>query len=81
MRAESSLTMLLHVRSHVVVKRLKDRDAVLSREVLEAMRRVGETMAGKPYDLKFGWSDDLIYCSELVWKIYERGAGVRVGEL
>jgi hypothetical protein len=22
-----------------------------------------------------------IYCSELVWKIFDRGAGVRVGEL
>lgn len=26
---------------------------------------------GKRYDLAFKWSDDKIYCSELVWKMYE----------
>lgn len=24
------------------------------------------------------WSDQQIYCSELVWKIYQRGAGVEL---
>lgn len=26
----------------------------------------------KPYDLLFQWSDEAIYCSELVWKIYQK---------
>jgi hypothetical protein len=26
---------------------------------------------GKNYDIYFGWSDSLIYCSELVWKVYK----------
>ena len=26
---------------------------------------------GKSYDHVFGWSDDKIYCSELVWKMYK----------
>ena len=38
-------------------------------------------MQGKQYDLFFGWSDDKIYCSELIWKIYKRGAGIEVGKL
>lgn len=36
---------------------------------------------GKPYDVRFGWSDDRIYCSELVYKAYLRGAGVHAGKL
>jgi uncharacterized protein YycO len=31
--------------------------------------------------LAFGWSDEKIYCSELVWKIYKRGADVEIGKL
>lgn len=66
---------------HFVVKRLKDADRVLTPDVLEGMFSVGEDLAGLDYDLYFEWSDDRIYCSELVWKIYERGAGIQVGEL
>ena len=31
--------------------------------------------------MTFEWSDKRIYCSELVWKIYDRGLGIRVGKL
>lgn len=34
---------------------------------------------GTPYDVKFGWGDDALYCSELVVKAIEAGSGVRVG--
>jgi len=34
---------------------------------------------GKNYDDRFLWSDDRIYCSELVWKIYQK-AGVKLCE-
>ena len=33
--------------------------------------------AGLPYDLKFQWDDEALYCSEFVWKLYDR-AGVRL---
>jgi hypothetical protein len=36
---------------------------------------------GRPYDARFGWSDDRVYCSELVVKAYQRGAGVTLGKL
>ncbi|AVQ13162.1 Orthopoxovirus protein, PF05708 family [Leptospira santarosai] len=29
----------------------------------------------------FGWNDELIYCTELVWKLYDRYTGIRLGEL
>jgi hypothetical protein len=45
------------------------------------MRSVGEAFAGKDYDLYFEWSDDRIYCSELVWKVFDRGAGIQLGQL
>lgn len=66
---------------HYVVKRLKDADAILTPVVLAKMKKVGEKFNRKNYDLTFEWSDDKIYCSELVWKIYKRGTGVEVGEL
>jgi hypothetical protein len=65
---------------HFVVKRLRDGRA-LTPATLSRMRRVGESFRGKDYDLYFGWSDQRIYCSELVWKIYKRAAGVEIGHL
>ena len=65
---------------HFVVKRLKDR-SVLTPGTLRRMRVVGDQYRGKNYDLYFEWSDARIYCSELVWKIYKRGAGVEIGHL
>ncbi len=35
----------------------------------------------KNYDAYFEWTDTRIYCSELVWKIYYRAAGIDVGQL
>ncbi len=45
------------------------------------MKQVGEKFKGKNYDLYFEWSNDKIYCSELVWKIYKEGANIEIGEL
>jgi len=66
---------------HYVIKRLKDADRVLTSAVLGKMKKEGEKFHRKNYDLTFEWSDDKIYCSELVWKIYKRGAGIEVGKL
>ena len=45
------------------------------------MKSVGEKFMGKNYDFTFGWTDEKIYCSELVWKIYNRGLGINIGKL
>ena len=42
------------------------------------MQEAGKSMLNKDYDLYFGWEDDLIYCSELVWKIYQTGAKIEL---
>ncbi len=64
-----------------VVKRLKDAPAVLTEQAVSRLKAGGRQFEGKPYDLTFEWSDDRIYCSELVWKLYERTLGIRIGEL
>lgn len=66
---------------HYVIKRLKNSDEILTKETLIKMKKVGEKFMGKNYDLYFEWSNEKIYCSELVWKIYKKGAGIEIGEL
>ena len=69
------------VKQHAVVKRLKNAQAVLSPQVRNHMKATATKFIGKNYDLTFTWNDDRMYCSELVYKIYERGAGIAVGKL
>lgn len=58
------------------VKRLKSPpNADQARE----LRASAEKYLGKPYDLYFEWSDDRIYCSELVWKAYRDALGIELG--
>jgi hypothetical protein len=64
-----------------VVKRLKNADAVLTKEALLKVHQSAEGLAGKPYDAAFEWSDDKVYCSELAWKIYQRALGIKIGAL
>jgi uncharacterized protein YycO len=66
---------------HFVVKRLRNAAEILTPETLAKMKKVGERFKGKDYDLYFEWSDDKIYCSELVWKIYKEGANTSIGVL
>jgi hypothetical protein len=40
-----------------------------------------EKYLGKNYDLTFEWSDDKIYCSELLWKVYQKTTGIEIGKL
>lgn len=64
-----------------VIKRLKNVEQVLTPATLQKMKRVGEEFIGKNYDLTFEWSDNKIYCSELIWKIYQRATGLEIGKL
>lgn len=64
-----------------VIKRLKNAEQVLTPATLQKMKQVGEEFTGKNYDLTFEWSDNKIYCSELIWKVYQRATGIEVGKL
>ena len=45
----------------------------------KAFKKSAKKYVGKKYDSAFKWSDDKIYCSELVWKIY-KDVGIEVSE-
>ena len=60
------------------VKRLKNAEKILTYEVIKKMKSYGKIMNKKDYDLYFEWSDEKIYCSELVWKIYKNGANIEL---
>lgn len=53
----------------------------MNSNVIEKMKSMGEELIGKKYDIYFEWSDERIYCSELVWKIYKEALGVEIGPL
>jgi uncharacterized protein YycO len=59
---------------HYVVKRLKGPSTL----PIEKMKAAAKTYLGKDYDIFFNWSNEEIYCSELVYKIYSEGAGIEI---
>jgi uncharacterized protein YycO len=66
---------------HYVVKRLANAQEIFAKATVNRMAEVGELFKGKSYDLYFEWSDDRMYCSELVWKIYKRALNIEIGKL
>jgi uncharacterized protein YycO len=66
---------------HYVVKRLKNSNTILTPANTEKLISAGEKYKGKNYDLYFEWTDDRIYCSELVWKIYKEALDIEIGTL
>ena len=57
------------------VKRVK---SPLPADTIKKMKAVGAKYKGKHYDTLFQWSDNRLYCSELVWKIYSQGADIEL---
>jgi len=53
----------------------------LSAQQQRRLREQAGAFRGRAYDLTFEWSDRKLYCSELVWKMYDRALGVRIGRL
>jgi len=66
---------------HFVVKRLRDAATALMPSGLAQLKAAGQPLLGHDYDLAFNWSDKQIYCSELIWKVYDRGLHRQLGQL
>jgi hypothetical protein len=67
---------------HYVIKRLKNAEDVFNPPPVGAkMEELFYQYLNRPYDFYFGWGDDKLYCSELVWKLYKQAAGVELGRL
>jgi len=64
-----------------IIKRLKNSDKILIPSAITKMKEIAEDFIGKNYDKTFEWSDEKIYCSELIWKIYQRATGLEIGKL
>jgi hypothetical protein len=60
-------------------RRLKDQ-SLLSREIVSLMQQEARSKLGLHYDLAFSWDDGELYCSEFVWKLYEKALSIRIGE-
>jgi hypothetical protein len=65
---------------HYVIKQLKN-DSMITNKEKSAFLSESKKYLGKDYDLFFDWSDDRIYCSELVWKLYKSVLGIEIGKL
>lgn len=62
---------------HYVIKRLKNMDGTKQGDLLQ---KEAERYLGKNYDALFQWSNENIYCSELVWKTYMNTLNQSVGQ-
>lgn len=60
----------------VTVLRPRSLDAAARNRVVASAKKE----LGKPYDARYRWDDERIYCSELVVKAFARGAGLSVGK-
>lgn len=43
---------------------------------LDSLEAVAEAYMGRPYDVFFDWDEEKLYCSEFVWKVYQKGLNV-----
>jgi len=66
---------------HFVTKRLIEANKVLTDSTLHKMKVIEDRFKNKHYDIYFEWSNDRIYCSELIWKVYKEATGLEVGKL
>ncbi len=62
-----------------LITRLKNK--VLDAVTIKKMKEYAIKFLNKDYDLYFEWSDEKIYCSEYVWKIYKNGATIKLCDL
>jgi hypothetical protein len=63
------------------VRRLKNADEVLTKDTLDTLHKALQKNEGKDYDHLFGWGNDKMYCSELVWKAYYESTHLKVGKI
>jgi len=66
---------------HFVAKRLKNADEVLDSLSKINMWKIAQRYVSKDYDPYLEWTNDRLYCSELVWKVYKQTLGVEIDTL
>lgn len=71
-------TFIARNPSSFYAMRLKKADQHITPDALQKAETYCNAQLGKNYDSHFLWSDDRIYCSELVWKIYKQAIGIEL---
>jgi uncharacterized protein YycO len=64
-----------------LIRRLKNANEILTSSKVEALKSAMQTYIGKDYDGLFAWSDKRMYCSEVLWKIYQKALNIEAGKL
>ena len=67
--------------SRYVIKRLINHDEIFTNIKISELKKNCDKYLGKNYDKYFEWSDERIYCSELVWKLYKETFNIELGKL
>lgn len=67
--------------SHFAIKRLKQSANILNEKNIKYLKQEALRHLGKNYDIYFGFSDEKMYCSELVWKIYKNALNIEIGKI
>lgn len=66
--------------SRVVVKRLAGSEALLTSEKMLPLKRFSFSSRGREYDYGFDWEDSTLYASEYIYKAFEQGPQITLGE-
>lgn len=64
-----------------VAKRLRNADSLLTSSGIQSLRKEARNNIMKKYDNSNDWSDDKMYNSELVWKMYKQTFNIELGTL
>lgn len=68
------------IGSHYTIKRMHGMYPI-SKMAIEKMVSKGKQWIGKHYDIYFNWSENELYCSELVWKLYKQQLNIELCKL
>lgn len=63
------------------IKRLDSNLVKLNIKQNTVMLKEANKHLNKPYDYAFNWSDNELYCSEYVWKLYKYAYNIELGNL
>lgn len=66
---------------NIKIKRYKNINSLLTFTAIQKFYAFKKQVLNKNYDPYFNWTDNEFYCSELVWKAYQRVLGIELCEL
>lgn len=67
-----------NARGKATFMRLKNSKDILTTEAIQKLKDAFKKYNHKDYDMAFNWSDKEIYCSELVYKLYEDALAIKL---